>query len=213
MNVRALLILAVAASSLLLATLHVPSSALAYAQSSTEKQAIDLVDQLGQKAVKLLSDANLDDKTKRAQFYELVVNDFDMPLIGRFVLGKHWRKATDAQKTEYLKLFQNYIVATYQKRIGDYSGENLKILKANPLNKKEFMVKSVILRPTGPPIKIDWRVRKSKSGDQKIVDIVVENVSMALTHREEFTSVISRNGGNVDGLIKTLRNHLASAKN
>lgn len=213
MNVRTFLVFAVASTALLTAAVHVPTAALAYAQTAAQDDAINLVDQLGQKAVKLLSDTSLDEQAKRAGFDELINRDFDMPLIGKFVLGKYWRRATDEQKSEYQSLFKQYIVATYQKRIGDYSGENLKIIKAKPLNKKEFLVQSIIVRPKGPPIKLDWRVRRSKTGNgQKIVDIVVENVSMALTHREEFSSVISRNSAGVDGLIKKLRDHVGEEK-
>lgn len=212
MNVRTLLVVAAASTALLTATVHVPTAALAYAQTATQEDAINLVDQLGQKAVKLLSNDSLDDQAKREGFNALIDQDFDMPLIGKFVLGKHWRKATDEQKAEYQSLFKQYIVATYQKRIGDYSGENLKIIKAKPLNKKEFLVHSEIVRPKGPPVKLDWRVRRSKTGDgQKIIDIVVENVSMALTHREEFSAVISRNSAGVDGLIKKLRTHIGES--
>ncbi len=136
-----------------------------------------------------------------------------MKLIGRFVLGKNWRAATESEKSEYLELFKKYIINTYQKRIGEYSGENLDIVKAKPLNNKEFLVNSVIVRPKGPKIQLDWRVRKSKSGDLKIIDIIVENVSMALTHRDEFSSVISQNGGKVEGLLQKLRDHTATTAN
>ncbi len=209
MNIRKFFVAAVTAAAFLAAPAQLSTAAIAHAQSASQEQAIDLVNHLGNKAVSLFSNTDLDDNAKRAEFHELVNSDFDMPLIGKFVLGKYWRKATDAQKAEYQKLFQKYIVSTYQKRIGQYSGENLNILKAKPLNKKEILVKSLIVRPKGPPIKLDWRVRKSKSGGQKIVDIVVENVSMALTHREEFSSVISRNGGDIEGLIEKLRDHVS----
>lgn len=209
MNIRKFFVAVATAAAFLAAPAQLSIAAIAHAQSPSQEQAIDLVNQLGNKAVSLLSNADLDDNEKRAGFHKLVNSDFDMPLISKFVLGKYWRKATDAQKTEYQVLFQKFIVSTYQKRIGQYSGENIDIVKAKPLNKKETLVKSVITRPKGPPIKLDWRVRKSKSGDHKIVDIIVENVSMALTHREEFSSVISRNGGDVEGLIKKLRGHVS----
>ncbi len=181
--------------------------AYAYAKEET-KSATSLVNQLGQEAVKLLSNDDLDEKSKREEFTRLLERDFDMRLIGRFVLGKHWRKASKEEQEEYLDLFQKYIVNTYQKRISEYSGENLKIVKSKSLNKKEELVNSQIVRPNGPPIKLDWRVRRKKSGELKIVDIIVENVSMALTHREEFSAVISSNGGKISGLISKLKSHI-----
>ncbi|MBE7637220.1 ABC transporter substrate-binding protein [Sneathiella sp. P13V-1] len=183
------------------------SPAHAYAKEET-KSATSLVNELGQEAVKLLANADLDETKKREGFTRLLERDFDMRLIGRFVLGKHWRNASKEEQEEYLALFQKYIVNTYQKRIGEYSGENLKIIKSQELNKKEELVNSQIVRPSGPPIKLDWRVRRKKSGELKIVDIIVENVSMALTHREEFSAVISSNGGKVSGLIEKLKSHI-----
>lgn len=204
---------AVAFTVLLLATvLPVMSTAtISQAETAEEQKAVGLVQKMGQEAVELLSRQDLDDEAKRTGFKSLVDRDFDMKLIGRFVLGKHWRKATEDQKTEYLVLFNDYIITTYQKRIGEYAGENLKVVKSSRLNKKETLVKSEIVRPKGPAIKIDWRVRVSKSGDQRIIDIIVENVSMALTHRDEFSAVISKNQGDVEGLLSKLRSHLASA--
>jgi len=201
-------------SSLMVAVIAAPlSSSAAYATEMTEESALKLVESLGQEAVQLLASKDLSPPEKQQGFTSLIERDFDMKLIGRFVLGKNWRAATESEKSEYLELFKKYIINTYQKRIGEYSGENLDIVKAKPLNNKEFLVNSVIVRPKGPKIQLDWRVRKSKSGELKIIDIIVENVSMALTHRDEFTSVISQNGGKVEGLLQKLRDHTATTAN
>jgi len=185
------------------------TSFVAYAHADEKADtATNLVDRLGKEAVTLLSDESISVENKREEFDRLLARDFDMRLIGRFVLGKNWRKATEEEREEYLTVFQTYIVNTYQKRIGEYSGENLKILKAKELNSKEQLVNSEIIRPNGPSIKLDWRVRRNKAGELKIVDIIVENVSMALTHREEFSSVISSNGGEISALINKLKSHL-----
>jgi phospholipid transport system substrate-binding protein len=204
-------ILAILVTAPLLTALPVvlfsPSPSYA-SEQSTKEDAIKLVEGLGQRAVQALSDKSLSLDEKRSRFSKLVNNNFDMRLIGRFVLGKHWRKASDEEREEFLSLFNKYIIATYQKRIGEYSGENLNIVKARPLNEKEFVVNSEIIRPAGPAIRLDWRLRNDKNKELKIIDIMVENVSMALTHRDEFSSVISQNGGKVEGLLKKLRSHI-----
>ena len=199
----------VAAPLLVCAPTLLLQSTVSYAGEQSEQSAIKLVETLGQEAVKALSNDDLSITEKHDHFAKLVGRDFDMRLIGRFVLGKHWRKANDEEREEFLDLFNQYIITTYQKRIGEYSGENLNIVKARPLNDKEFLVNSEIERPAGPKIKLDWRVRSNKQGELKIIDIMVENVSMALTHRDEFSSVISQNGGKVEGLLKKLRSHIA----
>jgi len=202
------------ATSLFVSPLALTATSFAsYAQADEKADAAtELVDRLGKEAVKLLADDSKDVSQKRAEFNRLLARDFDMRLIGRFVLGKNWRQATEEEREEYLTVFQDYIVNTYQKRIGEYSGENLNILKAKELNSKEQLVNSEIIRPNGPAIKLDWRVRRNKAGELKIVDIIVENVSMALTHREEFSAVISSNGGKISSLIDKLKSHLEDTK-
>jgi len=202
------------ATSLFVSPLALTATSFAsYAQADEKADAAtELVDRLGKEAVKLLADDSKDVSQKRAEFDRLLARDFDMRLIGRFVLGKNWRQATEEEREEYLTVFQDYIVNTYQKRIGEYSGENLNILKAKELNSKEQLVNSEIIRPNGPAIKLDWRVRRNKAGELKIVDIIVENVSMALTHREEFSAVISSNGGKISSLIDKLKSHLEDTK-
>ena len=213
MLTKKILALVIAAPFFVLAPSLIVSVPHAYAETSVETSAIDLVEKLGKEVVELLSKSDLSESDKKTGFTKIIARDFNMPLIGRFVLGKHWRKSSKDQQAEFQELFQEYIITTYQKRIGDYSGENLKIVKARALNKKEVLVNSHILRPQGPPIKLGWRVRKSKDGDQKIIDLIVENVSMALTHREEFSAVVSKNGGDVEGLLEKLRSHIAKASN
>ncbi len=211
MLARKLFAVALATSFLALAPSILLPVSHAYAQTGAEASAINLVEKLGKEAVDLLSNTDVSDTEKRAGFTQIVVQNFNMPLIGRFVLGKHWRKSSKDQQSEFQDLFQQYIITTYQKRIGDYAGENLKIVKARLLNKKEVLVNSQILRPKGPPIKLDWRIRKSKNDRQQIIDLIVENVSMALTHREEFSSVVSKHDGDVEGLLERLRKHVAKA--
>ena len=214
MKFKTLLVLSVTAFCFATApALVVPEAYSAIADEKPgQKEARDLVERLGTEAVALLANDSISAEDQREAFDKLISRDFNMNLIGRFVLGKHWRKATKDQQTEYQGLFKRYIISTYQKRIGEYSGENLKIIRAKPINKKEFLVLSQIIRPAGPPIKLDWRVRKGKKDGQKIVDIIVENVSMAITHRDEFSSVISQNGGQVEGLLARLRKQIASAE-
>lgn len=207
---RKLMVLALAAPFFVVAPTINSQVSYAYAQSERAAEAKQLVERLGKEAVDLLKNEGSSDADKRSGFTALVDRDFNMNLIGRFVLGKHWRKASKEQQEEFQGLFKKYIINTYQKRIGEYSGENLKIGKTKEINKKEVLVRSEIIRPKGPPIKLDWRVRKNKkTGEQKIVDIIVENVSMALTHREEFSAVVSQRGGKVEGLLEKLRDHVA----
>jgi len=162
------------------------------------------------KAMHSLSDKALSDEQREKQFRAMLDTKFDMPRISRFVLGRYWTTASDQDKQNFQKLFEDYVVRAYAARFSQYSGEQVKVIGARPESETVTLVTSQIARDNGaPPAKIDWRVRK-QDNDYKVVDIDVEGVSMLVTQREEFGSVIQRSGGTIAGLNKTLQERLAS---
>ena len=164
-----------------------------------------LVDQ----ALKALDNKQLTNEDRARQFRELLDHDFDMTRIARFVLGRYWNEASEQDRQQFQKLFEAYVVRGYAQRFSDYSGEKVKITGSRPEGETSTVVQSQIIRTDGaPPAKVDWRVRKSDAG-YKIVDVDVEGVSMVVTQREEFSSVIQRSGG-LAGLNKMLQEKLAS---
>lgn len=162
------------------------------------------VTDLADKAITRLTAKELNQGARNAEFRKLLVGNFDVPAIGRFVLGRYWREANDAQRAEYMKLFEDLLVITYGSRFAEYGGEKLKVQQARNVGSDDVLVGSEVQRPTGPPVKVDWRVRKS--GDTlKIIDVIIEGVSMAVTQRDDYAAVIQRNGGKIDGLLSSLR--------
>ena len=162
------------------------------------------VKQLGDRAIHLLTSDGLADDERIARFRELFRASFDVERIGRFTLGKHARRVSAQQLIEFLKLFEDFIVVTYASRFSEYSGETFEVRSVRAGPSQDSLVLTEILRPAGgPPFRVDWRVRK-KNGMFKIIDVKVEGVSMSITQRAEFASVIQRHGG-VDGLINQLR--------
>ncbi|MGB0749652.1 MAG: MlaC/ttg2D family ABC transporter substrate-binding protein [Magnetospiraceae bacterium] len=172
------------------------------------------IDGLARDAVAALADKSTDQKEREDKFRHLLRENFAVKDIGQFVLGRYWRAASDEQKTEYLDLFEDFIIQTYLQRFDSYSGEKLKVIGAVADDaKKDAVVSSELMRNAGqPPIRIDWRVR-APDGAFKIVDVVVEGVSMSQTQRSDFGSVIQRNGGKIDGLIQMLRDKTAAMRN
>ena len=139
----------------------------------------------------------------RAQRVRSLLHDnFDVATIGRFVMGPSWKTATAAQKSQYIDLFEDMIVATYTKRFAEYSGQSFKVTGSSAAGGSDSLVKSQILQKDGPPVMVDWRVR-NKDGGFKVVDVVVESISMTMTQRDDFAGVISSKG--VDGLLEVLR--------
>jgi phospholipid transport system substrate-binding protein len=147
---------------------------------------------------------------RQARFRELFHKDFDTPGIARFVLGRYWRTASPEEQREFLKLFDEYVVYVYTARLSDFEGEQFKITGAHP-DQDSVLVSSDVITPGAPqPLKVDWRL-VSDDGAYKISDVIVDGVSMLVTQRSEFASVIQRHGGQVQGLINLMREKTASA--
>jgi phospholipid transport system substrate-binding protein len=166
--------------------------------------AAGFVSDLGERAIHVLTSTSSEADRER-EFRALFDEGFDVPGIARFVLGPYWRTSTDAQHEEFTKLFEAYIIHAYVVRFSAYSGQQLKVAGSRPEGDTATLVNSQITGTTNsPPVKVDWRVAKTDKGF-KITDVIVEGVSMAITERQEFASVIQRGGGQVDALLKALR--------
>lgn len=159
---------------------------------------------MGDDAIGFLSNEKLSLDEKGKEFRKLLNRNFDMNAISQFALGRNWKTATDSQRKEYQKLVNDMIVEVYSQRFNDYKGESFEVKSSQPTGKSDYLVSSLIVPDNGAKVKVDWRVR-DKNGSFKIIDVVVEGVSMALTQRSEFASVIQRGGGNVDALIAHLK--------
>jgi len=170
----------------------------------------DFVRAFGDRAVAVLSDGDLDARGREAALRQLLKENFDVPIIGRFVLGRYWRSASEAQRTDFAVLFEETIVSTYARQLGRYAGETLAVEGVRQSDAKGALVGSRILRKSGPPIAVDWRLLR-RGDDWRIVDVVVEGVSMALTQRAEYAAVIRSSGG-VAGLIDRLRIKVTQAR-
>jgi phospholipid transport system substrate-binding protein len=177
---------------------------LAAAPAAANTDAAGFVTTLGQKTLEIINQKP--PKAERDQRFRAILNEgFDLEALSRFVLGPHWRTATDAQKRDFMKYFEDWIVSAYGARFSEYSGEQFKVVGQRPESEAITLVSSQIQRPAGgPPIRVDWRVAKSGS-DFKVADVVVEGISLMVTQRQEFASVIQRNGGQLDALIRILR--------
>mgnify|MGYP000064752108 FL=1 len=156
-------------------------------------------------AINTLTDKSISQNEKESQFGKLFDKNFDVPSIARFVLGKYWKQASLDQKKNFIKAFRNYIVKTYSSRFNEYSGEQLTLLNfENESNPKIFIVHTGLERDGATMIKVDWRIGKKKDS-YVILDIIIEGISLAITQRSEFVSVIDQNEGSIDQLISLLK--------
>lgn len=164
----------------------------------------NFIDSMGKRATGFLGASNLSQTQKESEFRKLLKNSFDMATIGRFSLGRYWNTATEAQRKEYLKLFEDMVVEVYAHRFGEYNGQTLDVRSSRPEGKADTVVSSFIVDGKGSEFSVDWRVRY-KDGKYKIVDVIIEGVSMSVTQRSDFSSVIQRGGGDVQVLLAHLK--------
>ena len=185
----------------------VPMAASADHDGQTAQQ---FIEGLADEAISALTDKNAARESKIDRFRSLLGHNFNVPLIGKWVMGRHWRAASNAEKDEYMDLFEDLIVITYVDRFDQYSGEKINVVKTIMDPGKDAIVYSELVRPDGDGvIRVDWRVRQN--GDNyRIVDVYVEGISMGQTQRSEFASVIKQKGGTVEGLLKVLRTKVST---
>jgi len=163
------------------------------------------IDDMAKRAIGILQAGGAATEEGKAQFTQILHQGFDLPTIGRFVLGRYWNSATPQQQQEYMQLFERMIVETYSRRFQNYQGETLVVKGTRAVgNGNDTLVATEIRQKDGPPIQVDWRVRQ-EGGGYKVVDVIVARVSMSVTQRDEFASVIAQNGGNVEGLLQAMR--------
>jgi phospholipid transport system substrate-binding protein len=205
------LFIAVTALLALAGTVLTPS---AFAQTRSE-EASRFVADLGARAIEVLVEPGIGREDQARRFNLLLNEGFDVPYIGRFVLGRYWQAATEAERSEYLELFEKLIIGVYADRFAQYSGrdlkasETLKILGHRDEGERDAIVSSQINRPDGPPVAVDWRVREQRDDGFKVIDVAVEGVSMSVTQRNEFASVIQRGGGRIEALLQALRERVS----
>ncbi len=178
----------------------------AQAKGIAEGEPSRFIEQLGNDAVSMIADEALSQEKKTEEFRRLLKEGFALRAIGRFALGRYWNVAKPEQQKRYLALFEEYIVATYAARFGEYGGETLRILGEAPDGDKGAYVRSSIVRPDAPnqPIIVVWRIRSHRGG-LKIIDVLIENVSMSMTQRSDFAAAIRQNGGDIDKFLDSLQ--------
>ncbi|WP_439817301.1 MlaC/ttg2D family ABC transporter substrate-binding protein [Zavarzinia sp. CC-PAN008] len=172
-------------------------------------QAAAFIQNLGNQAIAALTDRSVPEQERRSRFRTLFTANFDIAGISNFVLGRHRRTATPEQQAEFSALFEDYVVKTYAARLAEYAGETFSVQGEAPGQDGRMVVSSLVKRPReSKAIKVDWQV-ENQGGNYRIVDVVIEGVSMAITQRSEFSSVVV-NGGGVDALLARLRQAVAT---
>lgn len=175
-----------------------------YAGPQTHGQYKDFISDLGNNVIKILVNKEENMAKRKARFRAEIQNHFALKSIGRFIIARYWRRMNETQQTQYLQLFENAVIENYASQFDDYDNEKLIIKSSRETSDGGIVVKSDVRRPGGgEPLHISWKVFNTKRG-MKVLDVIVNNVSMSITLRNEYASAI-QNRGNIEGFLDYLR--------
>ena len=130
----------------------------------------------------------------------------DIKGIGFYTLGNHRKNISESQKMIYEPLFKEYFLKTFASRLAEYTNPEVRVDSSKKLNKNYTMVSSVLIATEQrPEIKIDWRIYTKNPENLLIRDLIIEGLSLARTQKEEFSSIIQSNDGDINALFSTLK--------
>jgi phospholipid transport system substrate-binding protein len=169
-----------------------------------------LIEKVSAKVLAILGDQALSDRQKFDALVALLDGPIDLDLVARLILGRHWRTVDDAQRQQYLALFREYALANLASKLHLYRGQSFEVTGARVVSEQDALVTSRILSNGEPPLQVDWRLRERDGAAPVTIDLIVEGVSLIVTLRSEFGSVIERQG--FDGLLVELRQRITQTR-
>ena len=174
----------------------------AVARSGPEQPGSQFVAGVGEKVIGVLKSHPSEDQAGRTKALDGIFHAaFDVDGMARFAAGMYWRRTSPAERKEYVSLFGDYVASLYARKFAGYQGETFVVAGERPVNEAVTAVKTRIesVDKTTP---VEFRVAKV-GGDYRIVDVYVAGVSMLITKRDEFNTVLSREG--MEGLMQRLK--------
>jgi phospholipid transport system substrate-binding protein len=182
---------------------------LSYAQIASadinKNEAVKLIETVTEEGIEQIINSNSSQEEKNKVFRKLFTENLDLDYIGKFVLGRYWRTITPAQRKEFIDLYKEFNVLTWSKRFDEFKGKEFNFDGTSPANNpNQVFVNTSVPMQEGAPASVKWRVN-NVNGKLKIIDIIVEIVSLAQTARNEYTSFIAKSPKGMDGLLENLR--------
>jgi len=160
------------------------------------------------RASKVLSD-DLSKDQKIEKLKSIAEETVDIHGIGMYTLGSYRKTLNEDQKRRYKILFKEYFLKTFSSRLAEYSNPEIQVNSKEKLNKNYTMVSSILVATEKrPEININWRIYTKNPDNLRIRDLVIEGLSLARTQKEEFSSIIESNDGNIEELFTNLEEFL-----
>jgi len=145
-------------------------------------------------------------KEKIDKLKSIAKETVDIKGISFYTLGSYRKNLSDEQKKEYTRLFEQYFLKSFSSRLAEYSNPHIEVQSKEKLNENYTMVSSVLVATEmRPEVKIDWRIYTKNIENPLIRDLIIEGLSLARTQKEEFSSIIENNDGNIQALFDTLK--------
>ena len=146
-------------------------------------------------------------KDERIEKLKQIASDtVDISGIGYYTLGAFRKNINDEQIEQYNVLFEQYFLKSFSSRLAEYSNPEIEVVSKKKINKNYTMVSSILVSTNKrPEVKIDWRVYTKDPNNPKIRDLIIEGLSLARTQKEEFSSIIQSNDGDINVLFATLK--------
>ena len=171
------------------------------------------IEDLGKRVIKEVANPKIDNKQRENNFRKLYLDAFDDQYISKFVLGRHWKKIDNKTKEDFVKSFNDYLVMVYAPKFKGWTG-TFKAISSAELKENLFLVEMNLISKSGgvPQIKLDWRMYINSKKKFKILDVNIDGVSMLVTQRAEFSSVIKNDPKGVIGLLEKMKKKTNSSK-
>lgn len=138
------------------------------------------------------------------EFERILARYADMPAVAASVLGQPWRGLTDAQKQAFVAAFQGYLARKYGRQFNEYRNARIAVSGARDAGNAGVLVQTVVLRPGQEDIGVDWQI-SDRSGSARVVNLIIEGVSMLANERAELGAMLDAQGGSVDRLIAQMK--------
>ena len=137
---------------------------------------------------------------------EIALETVDIKGIGFYTLGPIRKNLSDDEKKEYSKLFNDYFLKSFSSRLAEYTNPEIDVFGKDVINKNYTIVNSVLKGTKDrPEVKIDWRIYTKNIENPLIRDLIIEGLSLARTQKEEFSSILNSNDGDINSLFKVLK--------
>ena len=157
------------------------------------------------RAAKTLS-GNLSKDERIKKLKEIAKDTVDINGIGLYTLGSYRKTINDTQLKKYKILFTQYFLKSFSSRLAEYSNPEIEVTSKKKLNDNYTMVSSILVgTDKRPEVKIDWRVYTKNPDNPLIRDLIIEGLSLVRTQKEEFSSIIESNDGDINALFATLK--------